>query len=134
MARIDANIIIRYLTDEPADQAERAARLFDRLAAGELTVTVDEIVVAEVVWTLSSYYRMARKEIAESLLQLLSIDGFECRNGGVVQRALVLYEEKRIDFADALLCASMLAAGETDIYSFDRDLDKVAGIRRIEPS
>ena len=42
--------------------------------------------------------------------------------------------DKNIDFTDALLCARMLAAGETDISSFDRHFDRVAGIRRIDPT
>lgn len=72
MPRIDANIVLRYLTDEPREQADRVARLFQRVAAGEVSVDVDEIIVAEVVWTLSSYYRMGKREISEAMLQFLT--------------------------------------------------------------
>lgn len=48
-------------------------------------------------------------------------------------RALVLFEEKNVDFADALLCARMLDETEPEIYSFDRHFDRVEGIRRVEP-
>jgi len=133
LPRVDANVILRYLTDEPAEQAERVARLFDQVASGQVSLTLDDITVAEVVWTLSSFYKMPRKEIADAMLQLLSAGGIECRDGAVVQRALVFFEEKNVDYADALLCARMLAEGEPDVYSFDRHFDRIAGIRRLEP-
>src|SRR3989304_2055017 len=98
--RIDSNIILRYLTDEPPAQAEPVARLFNRIAAGEITVWVDDIVIAEVVWTLSSYYKMSRKETTEALLRLLSEEGIICERGSAVQAALVIFEEKNIDFVD----------------------------------
>lgn len=134
IARIDANIILRYLTLEPPEQAEKVTRLFERLATGEVSVVVDEIVVAEVVWTLASYYRVPRKDIAEVMLNFIAVPGVECRSDEVVRRALVLFDDKNIDFADALLCARMLEEGEAGIYSFDRHFDRATGIRRIEPA
>ncbi|HEY8885390.1 MAG TPA: PIN domain-containing protein [Chloroflexota bacterium] len=133
MPRIDANVVLRYLTDEPAEQAVQVARLFDRAAAELVTLTVDEIVVAEVVWTLKSHYHLERAAITEVMLQFLAADGIECRNGSAVLRALVLMGEKNVDFADALVCARMLDEGEVELYSFDRELDRVEGIRRLEP-
>jgi len=58
--RIDANVILRYLTNEPAEQAERSARLFGAVARGEREVLLEDVVLAEVVWTLASFYRMPR--------------------------------------------------------------------------
>lgn len=133
-ARVDANVILRYLTLEPPEQAENVTRLFEQLASGKMSVVVDEIVVSEVVWTLTSFYRVPRKEIAEVMLNLISAPGVECRNDEVVRRALVYFDEKNIDFVDALVCARVLDEGVADIYSFDRHFDRVMGIRRIESS
>src|SRR5439155_7516240 len=123
----------RYLTNEPADQAARVVRLFDRAAAELVTLTIDEVVVAEVVWTLKSQHHLERATITEILLQFLAADGIECHNGSAVLRALVLMGEKNVDFTEALVCARMLDDGETEIYSFDKELDRVEGIRRLEP-
>jgi len=40
---IDANVIPRFLTNEPLDMAKRAAALFHEIAAGTITVTVEDI-------------------------------------------------------------------------------------------
>jgi predicted nucleic acid-binding protein len=49
-------------------------------------------------------------------------------------RALEVYEVERIDFAEAYLVASAEASGVGSIASFDRSIDRVTTIQRIEPS
>lgn len=47
--------------------------------------------------------------------------------------ALALYGTRTIDFADALLAARALRNGGAAI-SFDRDFDRIPGLRRIQPA
>ena len=49
-------------------------------------------------------------------------------------RALEVYEVDRIDFAEAYLVASAEASGVKTIASFDRAIDRVATVRRLEPA
>ena len=53
--RIDANIVLRHLLGEPPDQAARASRLFAAATRGEVSVVIEDVVLAEVVWTLSCF-------------------------------------------------------------------------------
>ncbi len=131
--RIDANIILRYLRDEQTDHGERAARLFSAVAAGTLSVTLDEVVVAEVTWTLTSFYRLPKQEIATILLTLLAEDGIRNPDKETLQLALALFAQWNLDFADALLAAKAFASGDNALYSFDRDFDRIPGLRRQEP-
>ena len=64
---VDANVLLRFLTGEPPQLAERALRLIQRAEQGEITLRLSPIVVAEVVWVLSSFYRYSRAQIAEVL-------------------------------------------------------------------
>jgi len=52
---VDANILLRLITNDPPDLAERAARLANRAEQGEITLKVTSIVVAEVVWVLTQH-------------------------------------------------------------------------------
>lgn len=131
--RIDANIILRYLTNEPEEQAERTARLFAAVGRGDEEVLVEEVVLAEVVWTLASYYRMPRATISEVLLELLAEDGIRAADKESVRLSLVLFSERNLDFADALLAAKAIQSGDPVVYSFDRDLDRIPGVIRREP-
>jgi predicted nucleic acid-binding protein len=49
-------------------------------------------------------------------------------------RALEVYEIDRIDFAEAYLVASAEASGVNTIASFDRSIDRIASVQRIEPA
>ncbi len=131
--RIDANVILRYLTDEPRALADRAAILFRAVDAGECAVIMEDVVLAEVVWTLASFYGMRRPEIADALLKLLGAEGIRNADKETLQLALVLFHEKNLDFADALLAARALQTGEGALYSFDRDFDRVPGLTRYVP-
>jgi predicted nucleic acid-binding protein len=48
-------------------------------------------------------------------------------------RTIELYEVERLDFADAYLVASAEGTGVGVVASFDRRIDRVPSIRRIEP-
>ncbi len=48
-------------------------------------------------------------------------------------RSLEVYETHRVDFAEAYLVASAESAGVTYIASFDRSIDQVTTVKRIEP-
>ena len=48
-------------------------------------------------------------------------------------RAIEVYEIDRIDFAEAYLVACAETTGVGKIASFDRTLDRVSTIQRIEP-
>jgi len=64
---VDANILLRFLTGEPPDLAQRAFRLIQKAEFGEVTLRLSPIVVAEVLWVLYSFYKYFRVQIAEVL-------------------------------------------------------------------
>ena len=86
------------------------------------------------VWTLTSYYRKDRREIADALLQLIADRNVVNPRKDELQAALALYRRLGLDFADALLAARVLAGDEHVLYSFDRDFDRVRGATRREPA
>jgi predicted nucleic acid-binding protein len=65
-----------------------------------------------------------------------SLVGFEpvvCVDRAFVLRAAEVYETDPIDFADAYLVACAGSTGVGKIASFDRSLDRVPSIERVEP-
>jgi predicted nucleic-acid-binding protein len=130
---VDANVILRHLTQDPATQADQAAALFREAQSGRVLLRVDAITVAECVWVLASYYRRSRGEIAATLADFVAADGVEIDAVEVMISALRTYAAHNIDFADALLAARMADEGTTSVYSFDRDFDRLPGITRLEP-
>ena len=64
---------------------------------------------------------------------LLRLAGFVVHNRRLLLRALDIFAAINIDFGDAIIVATMERRGATVVYSFDRDFDRVGGIRRREP-
>jgi predicted nucleic acid-binding protein len=128
---VDANVLLRFLTGEPPELAERALRLIQRAEKGEINLKLSPIVVAEIVWVLSSFYRYSRTQIAEVLLPLIASDGISCDEIQQVTAALSLMASANVDFLDAYLAEIARYTGES-VVSFDRDFRRL-GINWVEP-
>ena len=48
-------------------------------------------------------------------------------------RALEIYEVRRLDFAHAYLVAEAETSGVSAVASFDRTIERVPTVRRVEP-
>jgi hypothetical protein len=53
-------LFLRYLTNDIPAQADAVEQLLHRAPAGEIVLAINRLVVAEVVWTLESYYGLSR--------------------------------------------------------------------------
>src|SRR5918911_916017 len=106
---LDTNLIIRYLTKENPDQAQRAYRIFQQLETGALTTTTCEGVIVEAVQVLSSkaLYNLPRQEIRRHLSTILQLRGLKLANKRTYLRALDLYATTNLDFVDVLIVAHM---------------------------
>lgn len=131
---VDANVFIRYLTNDDPAKAASVERLLDQAANGEVKLVTTEMVLAEIVWVLESYYGRTREQIAALVNGVLATPELTVLNGQLIGEAVGLYENGRMDFIDAYLLARMAEQGIDEIYSYDKKhLSKIPGVRRLEP-
>lgn len=128
-AFIDTNVLIRHLTGDPPDLAERATRFL--ADADELLLP--DLIAAEVVYVLESFYEVARPQVAEALRAVIAFDGLQVVDPELLLRALEIYELDRLDFAEAYLVASAERSGVGAVASFDRSIDRINTVTRVEP-
>ena len=129
-AFLDTNVLIRHLTGDPPGQARRATAFLER--AEELLVP--DLIVAEVVYVLESFYEVKRQRVAELVRAVIGFPAIVVVDEPLLLRALEVYEVDRLDFAEAYLVASAEASGVETIASFDRTIDRLVTIQRLEPS
>lgn len=129
---VDTNVLVRFFTGEPPGMADRARNLISRADTGEVTLVILPLVLAEVYFTLESFYKMERRTIAEKLIIFLQCRGIQAVEREQVLNALARCHDHGAHFVDAYL-ASVAAAEKQLIVSFDRDFDKFKDVRRIEP-
>jgi predicted nucleic acid-binding protein len=132
---VDANIFIRYLASDDLDKAERCLLLFQRAQRGEIVLFTSEAVIAEVAYVLGSpaRYQIPRPVVANSMQGLISIPGLRVDHKESVLQALDTWGNSRLDFEDCLSVEHVRRAELDGIYSYDRDFDRIPGIRRLEP-
>jgi len=127
---VDSNVLVRHLTGDPPGQAKRATEF---LRTGDNLILVD-LVVAEVVYVLESVYEVGRARVAELVRSIVGFPAVAVPDEALLLRALEIYEQYRIHFAESYLAACAELSGVGVVASFDRDLDRVRTIRRLEPS
>ncbi len=130
-AILDANILLRYLTNEPRPLADRAADLLDAIEVRGITPLVAPLTLAEVVFVLESVYKWNRLNIADRLLSLISASVVRFMEETAIFQALTWYRDLRLHFADAYVAALAVERGAL-LVSFDRGLKRVAGLKTVE--
>jgi predicted nucleic acid-binding protein len=128
-ALIDTNVLVRHLTGDPPEMATRATAYLG--TAQELLLT--DLVAAETVYVLESFYQAPRGQVAEAMRSLVAFDPVVCVDPALLLRAIEVYETDRIDFAEAYLVACAESTGISKVASFDRSIDRINTIERIEP-
>jgi predicted nucleic acid-binding protein len=109
-----------------------AARATALLASGERLLLTD-LVLAECIYVLESFYEVERARVAVLMRSALALPSIEAVDQPSLLRAIELYEIDRLDFAEAYLVAQAEATGVGEIASFDRSVDRVSSVRRREP-
>ena len=128
-AFVDTNMLVRHLTGDPADMAARATAYLADTA--ELYLT--DLIVAETVYVLESFYEAPREQVGAAMRSLVSMRSVVTVDPALLLRAIEVYETDRLDFAEAYLVACAESTGVGRIASFDRSIDRVDTVERIEP-
>ena len=128
-AFVDTNILIRHLTGDPPDMAARATRYLE--SASQLLLA--DLIVAETIYVLESFYKAPRGQVAEAMRSLIAFESITTVDPALLLRAIEVYEVDRLDFAEAYLVANAESTGLTRIVSFDTAIDRMTTVERIDP-
>lgn len=128
-AFVDTNILIRHLTGDPPDLAARATAYL----GSEPELLLTDLIAAETVYVLESFYETSRDRVAQAMRSLVAFDSVICVDEALLLRAIEVYEIDRLDFAEAYLVACAESTGVGKVASFDRSIDRVDTVERIEP-
>lgn len=130
----DTNLFLRFLTNDVPAQADQVESLLQRAGKGEVKLVITEMVIAEIVWTLESYYRISKADIQDKVLAILNTPGLEVEGADLLLQAAVTYAEKNVDFIDAFNAAWMLKHDVALAYTFDqKQFNRFEGITVLLP-
>ena len=130
----DTNLFLRFLTNDVPDQADKVETLLHRAGKGEVKLVTTGLVIAEIVWTLESFYQVPKADIQDKVLAILNTPGLEVENADLLLQAAVMYAEKNVDFIDAFNAAWMMKQDVENAYTFDqKHFNRFEGITALLP-
>lgn len=117
----DTNFVIRYLIKDNEEVFIKTKEMFEKAKTGKIFLILEQAVFAEIVFVLSSFYKVHKTKIAEILSELLAYKGIACEDKDSLISALGIYAKENLHIVDCLLAAKSMDSG-TEILSFDERL------------
>ena len=133
MKFVDTNVFLRYLTRDDPSKYEKCRELFRKAVEGEIEIATSEMVIAELVWTLLSYYKVPKGDVIEKVSIIMGTESLFIPEKNIIADALVIYARKNIDYIDAYNAVFMKNQGLQEIYSYDEDFDTIETLQRKTP-
>ena len=119
MTFLDTNIVVRYLTGLPPEQAAIAADIID--SGDELWITATSL--AEVYFIMSRVAGIPRVEVVGALIDFMQKDNispYAVHKDFLLRGLEMTLPSGRVSVGDALIWATVRTAGSGAIYSFDQ--------------
>lgn len=135
MMYVDTNVIVRALLNDHKEHSPKAQQFFTDARKRGVSLQTSEAVIAEVFYVLQSDKitpRLTREAIADLVSDFVTLTGINFPAKQYFHFVVMAYKNYKIDFVDALLIVKA-EKEETNVVSFDQDLDKVNSSIRIEP-
>ena len=125
---VDADVILRYLTNDDPQKADR----FESFVTSGKKASLTDVTFSEIYWTLRSFYKFPKTKIIHALERLIEIRSIVC-DLELLQSTLVILRKHNVSLIDAYNAAYSILRDDRRVLSFDRDFDRLPGIKRLEP-
>ena len=129
---VDTNVFLRFFVKDVEPFYQKARELFEKAENGIITLETNDMVIAEIVWVLESYYGFTKAEIKEVIDTILETKNVKVTNHSRVKEAVNLYTLRRMDFIDAYNIAYIREKGYKKVATFDvKHFKNIEGIISI---
>jgi predicted nucleic-acid-binding protein len=128
---IDTNIFLRTLLNDQPAQTKACVELLTAVKQNKIKGYIPDIALAEIVWTLSSFYKLSKKDVVAALSSIHNLRGLEIIGEYDHLLALATYKRKNVKYIDCLI-ASIPAVAQKKwiIVSYDKEFDQLGVIRK----
>ncbi|MBI2465559.1 PIN domain-containing protein [Candidatus Shapirobacteria bacterium] len=126
MNLIDSNVWIRL-----AEGQVGVVEFVKFVRDGSKQFYLPGIVVAEIEWVLRSVYKRETTQIIEFVDSIVGMNNLVVFSDININKSLDYFRKYNIKMIDAMIASIM--DGSDMIVSYDRDFDKLPGIKRVEP-
>ena len=134
MKGVDSNIIV-YALNQDLHEHGNCKGLLKKVADGEETISLPSIVFMESYHALVYAYKFDESEVKTRIIAIIDSENINVLEIAVstILLAFEIAEEYKTGGRDSLIAASLLEHNIQEIYSHDKDFDKIKRIKRIDP-
>ena len=105
MLGIVTNVLVRFLIRDGKEQFNKARKLIKRELANGKSVFINQLVLLETEWVLSSLYGLTKIQLLQTISGLLDAIDVQLEDESDVEEALFIWRDAKADFADCLIGA-----------------------------
>ena len=119
MLGIDANVVIRLIISDDAEQTRRARKLVEQALSHDEPVLLPLLVLLESEWVLRSRYGFNREALLSIFRALLEARELSFEDEPALEEALFRWKDSACDFSVCLLAAHNRQMGCRATATFD---------------
>lgn len=125
MTFVDTNYFLRFLLNDISPQHSKAKKLFRLGAVGDVELFTSVIVIFEIFWVMTTFYKKSKQEVILILKEVLTMKFIEFSESLVLQKTLNLYENSSLELEDCYNIQYAKSKGVTGFATFDKKLSKI---------
>jgi len=132
---IDTNFFLRFFLKDIKKQYLEAKVIFSAGAKDREDLRTSLIVVFEVFWVLSSFYKFKREEIVVVIKGILGMTFIRLDERDILYDALMLYKNTNLSLGDCYNLSYSIRMGVKEFKTFDiklgREFEKIVGKKKV---
>ena len=123
---LDTNIFLRTLIKEDEKTFAECIALFKLLEDGQIQAYTNILVIAEINFVLSSYYKFPKQKVATALESIVQTPKLKIVDDLDAAWGISLFAKENIKFIDCLLASSeFLRNKKACVISYDSDFKRL---------
>lgn len=124
MKGLDTNILVRFLTRDDAKQTQKVYEIFKNAELEKDELYISSLVILELMWVLGSVYEISRKDILDSIGDLLLLPILKFEHQSNIQKFIYDAYGNNHDLSDLLIAYSAYYQGCQTTLTFDKKVSK----------
>lgn len=130
---VDTNIFLRLFIREDNQTFQETKGVIKLINEGKIKAFTSHLAMAELEWTMKSYYQILKKDRLVFLEAVLRLKNLKLVDNFDLTAALNFYRNYQVKFIDCLFASNpLISSGKAVIISYDKDFDSLK-IKRIKP-
>jgi len=127
---LDTNVLLDFFMERDMGRHKDCVELVRRVRDGEVQAVVLSVVIAELVWVMTSIYGLKRSEIAEMVQSVVQMKGVTVIEKYEWVSALEQYTRMKVKFIDAMIAnLRQIKSKKWTVVTYDKEFEKLNVLR-----